>query len=274
MASTSADSSGALSVDLRTPSLAWQALTLNQPLLGAAYTAAALGYLGYKTAPWFTKKFARLASPILSKDDKEVLEKPDHLKDPEERADEKKTWAGVLAALGALSVIGLNWRPDWPDKGMFSYSRMGPVTKAPEPAPKPPPPAAPPAAPPPTQTASASPAPGVTKVSSMPDLGGALPLDQCKDLINHNPMLEPYVKGQALALLDSFNAPPTQPINGGNLIGQAIATGQSAATGLAVGWLTAKALGLPNPKSTAILGAVANTLGPWSAVATSLALGR
>jgi len=237
------------------PTLAWQVGTLGQPLIGAAYTAAALGFLGYKTAPWFTKQFARLASPMLSEDEKRELNTPDELKSPADVKKERRTWAGVLAALGALGVIGLNYRPNAPDKGLFSYAPLEKAAPAP-PAEKPAPPA------------------GIPKTNSFPMAPGMLPLGQCVDMINSNPNLEPYMKGQALTLLDSFNAPPMQPINGGNLVGQAIATGQSAATGLAVGWLTAKALGLPNPKSTAILGAVANTLGPWSAVATSLALGH
>ena len=235
---------GLLSGDLRNLSLAWRAATLNQPLIGAVYTAAGLGALGSKFGPWLSRKFTRLFSPVMSKEDEEALNTPDELKDPEDLRSEKRTWAGVLAALGALGVIGLNWRSEQPGKGLFSY---GPMDDPPK---------------------------GFQRTASMPDLGGAFPLSQCLDMINNNDELQPYVKAQALNLLESFNVPPTQPISGGNLVGQAIATGQSAATGLAVGWLTAKALGLPNPKSTAILGAVANTLGPWSAVATSLAFGR
>lgn len=257
--STSAGTSGLLDVGMKVPTLAWQVGTLGQPLIGAAYVAAALGYLGYKTGPWFTKKFARLTSPFLSAEERKELNTPTEKKPAEDVKKERKTWAGVLAALGALGVIGLNYRPNAPDKGLFSYAPMHVPPKE---------------SPPAANTTVSQPAAGIPKNDNFPMPQGTLPLGQCVDMINSNPNLEPYMKGQALTLLDSFNAPPMQPINGGNLIGQAIVTGQSAATGLAVGWLTAKALGLPNPKSTAILGAVANTLGPWSAVATSLALGH
>jgi len=86
--------------------------------------------------------------------------------------------------------------------------------------------------------------------------------------------MDPTVKAQSMLLLHSFNAPPATPITGNDLVGQAIATGQSAAAGMAVGYLTASVLGLPNPKSTAILGAVANVLGPKSALASSVVFGH
>ena len=247
----SAGSPGLLSgVNLKIPTLAWRAATFGQPLVGAAYVAAALGLAGYKAGPWLTRTLAKRLSPSLSGKPGDQLAEDLAQASAEDESEQRRTWGGILAALGALGTIGLNWRSGAPGNGLFSYAPM--VSSA---------------------RRGGAPVSGIAKTNSMPDLSPSLPLGHCINQIYSNPELEPYVKEEALTLLHSFNSPPEQPINGGNLIGQAIATGQSAARGMAVGWLTAQALGLPNPRSTAILGAVANTLGPWSALATGLVLG-
>lgn len=110
----------------------------------------------------------------------------------------------------------------------------------------------------------------MTKEASLP----ALTLDDSRAMIMSNPGLDPAQRAMSMGLLNTFNAPPTTPITGTDLVGQAIDTGMSAAFGAAVGYLTANALGLPNPRSTAILGAVTNTMGVRPALALSAIFGR
>lgn len=102
----------------------------------------------------------------------------------------------------------------------------------------------------------------------------SIPIGAGIDMINNNKELSDAAKLNSLALLSSFNAPPTATVTGNDLVGQAIGTGISAAEGAAVGFLTAKVLGLSNPSSTAILGAVTNTLGVGPALAGSLIFGH
>ena len=89
-------------------------------------------------------------------------------------------------------------------------------------------------------------------------------------MIIHNHDLAPEMKENALSLLGSIDTTGNDTITGGQLVGQAIATGKSAAAGAAVGFLTAKALGLPTPRSAAIVGAVSNTLGPGLGLLTAV----
>lgn len=153
----------------------------------------------------------------------------------EDRAEQRKMW-GWLGALGGLALgAGIHYAPGAPWYGFKEYAPMH-------------------------HTASNS--------------WDSVPIYQGLQMINDNPALSPEMKLQASTLLTSFNAPPTATVTGSDLVGQAIATGQSAATGMAIGYLTANILGLPNPKSTAILGAVANTLGPGAALIASTVFGH
>lgn len=153
----------------------------------------------------------------------------------EDLAEQRKMW-GWLGVLGGTALgLGVHFSPNAPGYGLLQFAPMQKTTSA---------------------------------------GWDAIPLYQGLQLINDNPGLSPEMKLQASTLLTSFNAPPTATVTGNDLVGQAIATGQSAVTGLAVGYLTAHALGLPNPSSTAILGAVANTLGPKSALIASTVFGR
>lgn len=101
----------------------------------------------------------------------------------------------------------------------------------------------------------------------------SLSIDDSTRLILQDNALDQSQKEVAISLLRSFDMPPKTQITGNDLVGQAISTGLSAATGAAVGFLTANALGLPNPKSTAILGAVANTAGGLPALTLSTIFG-
>lgn len=144
------------------------------------------------------------------------------------------TAAWTLGILAPLAVLAANYQPNAPGKGLLTYSPM-------------------------SKDGSAF---------------GSLTLDDGRALIMGNSELTDTQKMLSMNLLNTFNAPPSATITGADLVGQAIATGQSAATGMAIGYLTANILGLPNPKSTAILGAVANTLGPRAALIGSTIFGQ
>lgn len=153
----------------------------------------------------------------------------------EDIAEQRKMW-GWLGALGGTALgLGIHFSPNAPGYGLLQFAPMHKTTSA---------------------------------------TWDSIPIYQGLQLINDDPALSPEMKLQASTLLTSFNAPPTAMVTGSDLVGQAIATGQSAATGMAIGYLTANILGLPNPKSTAILGAVANTLGPGAALVASTVFGH
>lgn len=154
---------------------------------------------------------------------------------PEDIAEQRKTWGWAGGILGAMATLGYHFSPNAPGYGLLKY-------------------------------------PSLSKNESAE--WNSLPIGQCMKMIEDNHALSPTMKMQSMSLLNSFNAPSTTQITGGNLVGQAIATGQSAAAGMAVGYLTASLLGLPNPSSTAILGAVANTLGPKYALLGSTVFGH
>ena len=152
----------------------------------------------------------------------------------EERKDRNNVWGWGLGILGPLAFLAANYHPGAWDKGMLTYHPM-------------------------TKNASAF---------------NSLSLDDSRAMIMSNPGLTDTQKMMSMGLLNTFNAQPAMPITGSTLVGQAIDTGISAATGAAVGYLTANALGLPNPRSTAILGAVTNTLGVRPALALSAIFGN
>ena len=152
--------------------------------------------------------------------------------------DLRRAAAVALGISGAAIPIAANFSSDDPGYGLFQYSPLQPLKIEKD-------------------------------ASGLPTLS----LGAASQLIHDNPKLAPEMKMNALGLLESFNAPQTAQISGGDLVGQAIATGRSAATGAAIGYTTASILGLDNPKSAAIFGAVANTLGLAPALASSLIFG-
>ena len=80
-----------------------------------------------------------------------------------------------------------------------------------------------------------------------------LPVGYARDVITSSPDLKTSVKATALGILDAF--PQNAQVSSSSIIDKAIATGADALKGGAVGFVTAKALGLPNPLVTAgILG--------------------
>lgn len=165
----------------------------------------------------------------------------DYYDDEYTRQRRRKAWAWAAAALGGLAFLSSQFSTKRPGYGLLQYHPMGDGI--------------------PLQKTGSGPYDSLT-------------LDQCSDLIMSNPNLTPTMRMNAMSLLNSFNAPPSTPVSGGSLVGQAIGTGLSAASGAAVGYLTASVLGLPNPSSTAILGAVQNTLGTPAALMASTVFGH
>ena len=164
----------------------------------------------------------------------------DYYDDEYTRRARRKTWAWAAAALGGLAFLGSQFSLKRPGYGLLKYHPMEDE--------KP-----------------------LQKTGSMYD---GIPLGQATDYIQNNPYLSPDMRYNSLALLNSFGPQPNMQITGNDLVGQAIGTGLSAAAGAAVGYLTANVLGLPNPTSTAILGAINNTLGPSAALTTSMVFGH
>lgn len=229
---------------LRPVTKTWRALTFNSPLVGAAVLGGGLGLLGYHFAPKLSKLFNRITSPIFggkAEDENEEV--------PWSKSD-RRDFGITLGSLGALGILAGSFSPDSPGYGVLQYD---PMDKR--------------------ESAGENPIHNPLHKEAV-GLFDSISLGDAADLIKSDPNMDVGTKLDALSLLSSFDAPPTTQVNGGNIVGQAIATGKDAAFGGALGFLTAKAIGLPNPKSTAILGAISNTLGVMPALATSLIFGH
>ena len=208
------------------------------PLIGVGLTGLGLGALGYYAGPWIERVLRRTLSPKFGGKESD---EDDDFNHPESEEHARKFWMWGIGGNGALIAAGLNLNSDRPWYGFKHYSPMYKASSA---------------------------------IPKKADAWNSMTLAESMRMIHDNPGLTPEMRMQAMQLLGSFDAPPSTTINGGDLVGQAIATGQSAASGMAVGYLTASLLGLPNPKSTAILGAVANTLGPSAALTASMVFGH
>ena len=154
----------------------------------------------------------------------------------EEINERRRMWGYTLAGIGGLGFLSTQFSTKAPGYGLLSYRPMG-------------------------KEASRS-------------MYNTLSIQDSRDLILGSRDLSFDAKQNALSLLRTFDAPPTTHIGGGDVIGQAVATGISGMKGAAIGFITAKAPGLPNPSSTAILGAVANIAGVKPAMATSVIFGN
>jgi hypothetical protein len=86
----------------------------------------------------------------------------------------------------------------------------------------------------------------------------SMPVSYAKDVISDSNMLLPSVKATALSILDTF--PNNTQVDSPSIINKAIDTGIDALKGGALGFVTAKALGLPNPMVTAGIFAGINTI--------------
>ena len=230
-------SRGFLDVGLGGLNRAFRAASFGSPIVGAALTAAGLGALGYAAGPWLTKGLRRVMSPRLRRLGMDDGEDTDAMfEDPEVKQEARKRWGIALGGMAALATLGLNLAPNAPWYGLKRYA---PLRK--------------------TESGSS---------------WNSMTIGEGMQLLQDTPNLSAEAKTQSMQLLGSFNKPLNTPITGGDVVGQAIATGRSAACGAAIGYLTANLLGLPNPSSTAILGAVANTLGPYPALVGSMVFGQ
>ena len=86
----------------------------------------------------------------------------------------------------------------------------------------------------------------------------SMPVSYAREAIEDSNMLLPSVKATALSIMDTF--PNDAQVDSTSVINRAIDTGIDALKGGAVGFVTAKALGLPNPMVTAGIFAGINTI--------------
>ena len=235
---------GYLNFTLRPVTKAWRTATFNSPLVGAAVLGGGLGLLGYHYAPKLSKFVNRITSPLFGGGQQEEDDQDDM---PWSKAD-RRSFGLTLGGLGALGVLAGAFSTSSPGFGLLQYNPM-------------------------SKTSSSN---YITKnpLYKTANVLDSISLKDAADLIKSDPNLGLGTKLDSLALLNSFSTPPTTQITGGDIVGQAIATGKDAMVGGALGFVTAKALGLRNPSSTAILGAVANTLGIMPALGTSLIFGH
>ncbi len=83
----------------------------------------------------------------------------------------------------------------------------------------------------------------------------AIPLGYAKESILANPRISPMTKSTSLMMLNAFDAPASTPITFDDVVQGAVETGMSALKGGAVGFLTAKVLGLSKPMTAVGIGA-------------------
>lgn len=86
----------------------------------------------------------------------------------------------------------------------------------------------------------------------------AIPLSTAKDTILSHPTLTPMTKATSLGILNTF--PTNTQVTGKNIIDRAVSTGIDFLKGGAFGAITAYALGLPNPYSTAAITGTLNAI--------------
>ena len=86
----------------------------------------------------------------------------------------------------------------------------------------------------------------------------AIPLSMAKDTIINHPALTPMTKATSLDILNTF--PTNDVVTGKSVIDRAVSSGVDFIKGGAFGAITAYALGLPNPYSTALITGTLNTI--------------
>jgi hypothetical protein len=86
----------------------------------------------------------------------------------------------------------------------------------------------------------------------------AIPLSIAKDTIMNHSTLTPMTKATSLDILNTF--PENDSVTGKNVIDRAVSSGIDFIKGGAFGAITAHALGLPNPYSTALITGTLNTI--------------
>ena len=92
----------------------------------------------------------------------------------------------------------------------------------------------------------------------MSDPMQAIPLSTAKETILSHPTLTPMTKATSMEILNTF---PTQSeVTSKNIIDRAVSSGIDFLKGGAFGAITAHALGLPNPYSTALITGTLNTI--------------
>jgi hypothetical protein len=201
-------------------------VALNRPLLKMVLLGTGAYYAGKKLTPYA----ARLLSPKLTQGQRNYDDMY-----PEEQEALKKNIGLGAAALAILPTLVHNFdtkKPLWgyarfPDKDSFHKFTKGWFQR----------------------TSSAF---------DPLDPMQAIPLSMAKDTISNHPTLTPMTKATSLAILNTF--PANDVVTGKSVIDRAVSSGVDFIKGGAFGAITAYALGLPNPYSTALLTGTLNTI--------------
>jgi hypothetical protein len=219
-------SKGLLSFNLDTADNLIRTVSLNSPLLKMLLLGAGSYYAGKKLTPFA----ARLLSPALFKGQGSYDDMH-----PEEQKALKKSIGLGLAAMTVLPTAINNFDKNSP---WFGYARF-----------------------PEKESFHKFTNNWFRKTSSafnpFDDMQ-AIPLSMAKDTIMNHPTLTPMTKATSLDILNTF--PSQDTVTGKNIIDRAVSSGIDFIKGGAFGAITAHALGLPNPYSTALITGTLNTI--------------
>lgn len=212
----------------------FRTISLNSPALKAAILGTA-AYFGGKAATPF---ISRLLSPKIPGMDIAGNQGYDDLY-PEEQEDLKKNVGTIAAIIAAAPTLIHNFDTNSPGLGWIRFpykaSYKGPFHEK-------------------LSSGLSKKANLFNPVYSMQ----TIPLSMAKNtIINHN-TLTPMTKATSLAILNTF--PENSTVTGKNIIDRAVSSGIDFAIGAAGGAITAHALGLPNPYTTALITGTINTL--------------
>lgn len=228
MADSAFDSNkkGLLDFNLDTLDNILRAVSLNSPLIKMALLGSTAYFAGKKIAPYAT----RLLSPKLTKG--QLSYDDMH---PEEQKQLNKNIGLASAAAAILPTLIHNFDTSKPLWGYFQFPEKESFNK-------------------------------FTNNFFMPKTGSAfdimdpmnaIPLSMAKETIMGHPMLTPMTKATSMEILNTF--PNNDTVTGKNIIDRAVSSGIDFIKGGAIGAVTAFALGLPNPYSTALITGTLNT---------------
>lgn len=207
-------------------------ISFNSPLVKMGILGVPAFFLGRKLAPTAT----RLLSPNLNKLPETAqmgvgaLDSWDDMTDEDQRFT-ANTIGGLTAAAFILPTLVNNFDENKPWFGLKEFSPKS-IEK----------------------TESGFGAVSYNPFTAMP----TVPVQGAINYLQTNPVMAPPIQHASINLLQSF--PSNASVNNTDIVKQAVSTGKDALTGGALGFVTAKALGLPNPWVTAGIFASINSL--------------
>lgn len=210
----------------------FRTISFNSPLVKMGILGVPAFFLGRKLAPAVT----RLLSPNLSKLPDVAQEGLAGLDSWEDMPEEDQrftanTIGGLTAAAFVLPTLINNFDQNRPWLGFkeFTPKKL-------------------------EKTESGFGAVNYNPFSNMP----TIPVQGAINYLQANPMMPPTIQNASINLLQAF--PTTANVSNTDIVNKAVSTGKDALAGGALGFVTAKALGLPNPWVTAGIFAGINSL--------------